>query len=76
MLELGNVLKTTYSAWVIAGAYTGIGNSTEVPDDDTAMVTIQYLLRGETADGLLNLNYANIQLHELVERNGVHKYPS
>lgn len=59
MLELGNVLKTTYGAWVITGTYTGIGNSTEVSDDDTAVATIQHLLRGETADGLLNLSYAN-----------------
>ena len=59
MLELGSILRTTYGAYVIGGAYNGVADSTEVPDDDTAVATIQYLLRGQIDGSRHNAGYAN-----------------
>ena len=60
MLELGNVLRTNYGAWVIKGAYSGLDGLVKVPvdstgspprvyrgDDDKAASTIQNLLHGK-----------------------------
>ena len=49
MLELGNIIKTGFAAWVINGAYNGIEDSTKSPDDDAAVAVIRELLRGNIA---------------------------
>lgn len=61
-MELGNVLKATYGAHVIVGAYEAANEAADKPsevlDDESASV-IQYLLYGKMAKGRQNKSYAN-----------------
>lgn len=59
MLELGNVLRTNYGAWVIKGAYSGLDGLVKVPDDDKAASTIQNLLHGKVDKSRQDIRYAN-----------------
>jgi flagellin len=59
MLELGNVLRANYGAWVIKGAYSGLDGLVKVPDDDKAASTIQNLLCGKVDKNRQDIRYAN-----------------
>lgn len=61
-MELGNVLKVTYGAHVIVGAYNAANEAADKPSevlDDESMSVIQYLLHGKMAEGRQNKSYAN-----------------
>lgn len=51
MFEFRNVLDVTYGAYVVQGAYSGVGSpsSTSAPDRDVAVAIIRELMRGDTA---------------------------
>jgi len=61
VMELGNLLKVTFGAQVILGAYSEITteeNPTE-PHNDQPELIVQYLLSGRIADDWQNESYAN-----------------
>ncbi len=69
-MELGNVLKATYGAHVIVGAYNAANEAADKPSEvidvadpflpgDESMSVIQYLLHGKMAEGRQNKSYAN-----------------
>lgn len=60
-MELGNLLRLTYGANVILGAYTTTNTKKDSPEglDDESQSVIQYLLHGKMADGLQDASYAS-----------------
>jgi hypothetical protein len=60
-MELGNVLKTTYGANIVLGAYSGIKTETNPaePRDDESQSIIRYLFSGRIAGDRQHESYAN-----------------
>jgi len=59
LLEFRNVLDVSYGAYVVSGAYSRAGNSTEAPRHNEAVAIIRELLGGNTADVRLSAGEAS-----------------